>query len=861
GTYNSGDGFRELLGTDVDQSTTSPAAAGAYVAAASTDDFTATDLVLPLSGGNPRFHTEIGSGGHVLSSLYEGGLLQGTGVNQSFTTGTAYLFTSAELASGVDTSSRVDGGALVGQRESFSTTKVAGTGTAQSLVGDAVFDGAYASTYQVRFVNATDYVIQTTGGVALGEAVADGTQFVAYENSMLAGSAFTFTSDAAPASGATWEFTLGLDATRSLADAGFATPATEATNGTFTINGTRITITDYTTETVENVLAKINSSGAGVVANYDRIEDRFIISATELGPDGEIDMGSVDDSSNFLAIAKLDLGALGSEATQTVGVENQEIDTSATLSDAGFSTAISGGTFTINGVKLYVDPSQDSMDDLIERINESAAHVIAKYDATGDRLILENDMEDPATSSNTIKVRVGSPTDTSNFLGAVRLVTPGEMGFQRQVGEAGEDASFTVDGITYSRTTNSVDDVITGVTLDLRGTSDGIVTLDVEVDTDRGKEAIAEWIAEWNDIVLTMNPEPLTDEEERYLEPLSDSDRANMTFAEIEEYEALNRQYRIQELIRTDSSMRRIFYQMRNIITEPVDGLPNPLDALVDLGIDVYTPLNTIVPTGQLVLDSTDEEEILEKLNDNFELTKALREDEEGITKLFGNEQYEGSGSFVNTQLEFSGDTFTMPSAGGDLKFQVGDGTSWSGTITLEEGRTYTREELLDILDQAGLRVPTDDDYPQDRANVRVSYSGPNTLAFSILNFSTGASVWFRDLSEGTNDVSTILGVDLNEADPGIAEALHALVGDAISSTGVLGARTRVGGSLDRQIQSLQSQITDWQRRVALKEYYLNQQFSRFEAQLAEIQQMGQAVTNLSNMLAGSGAAQGQGQQ
>ncbi len=856
-TYGAGNGFRELLGLSGTRSTTSASTNTNYITAASTGDYTAADLVVPTSGGSPEFHAQVGGEGVVLSDLYEGGMLQGTGVNYSFKTGTAYLFTSAELVPGLDTTSVVESAVPVGQRDSFSLTK-SGTaaGVASSLVGSAVFEEALAGSYSVVFVTG-GYVIQDANGNALGAAVADGATFTSYADSALAGSSFTFTSTGAPAPavGAKWTFTLGIDVTKSLSAAGFRTAASTATNGSFTINGKVITIGDYTKETVESVLAKINSAGAGVIARYDPRADQFLISSVETGKSSEITMGSTNDSSNFLTIARIDLlpeDAGGGGGTQTIGASNGAVDLAAKLSGSSLTTSVSSGTFTINGVKLYVDRTTDTLQSVIDRINASAAGVVASYDSVHDRLILRNDMENPNTRSNTVKVNVGSGTDTSNFLVAMRLITSGERGATRQVGTAGTDATVVVNGITYTRTTNTIDDIVAGLTLTLTGTSarDQTSTLTVEVDTDRALTALSKWIAEWNTTVFALRPDVLTTTQKKYLTKLTDDERQNMTFSEIEEYEALWKLYKTQEIYRTDTTAQRLFYTMRSTITDPVAGLSEPFNALADVGIETYTALGELVTKGELVSDSVDPEEILEKLKENSTLLAALRDNSEEMYELFGATAYAGSGTSVTAGVTISTAGITIPEGGGSLRFRVSDGTRKSTVISLEEGRTYTRAEILELLDRAGLGIGDDEDEYADRAGVTARIGTYGALSFGLSSdAATGAKVWFEDLSTGTNTLGTVLGITIPDTGDGIARYVSDLISRSIKSDGILGVRTKIGGSLDTEISSLEDRITQWERRIAKRETDLNDQYTRLEATLARLQQMGSAISSLSSSL------------
>ncbi len=96
--------------------------------------------------------------------------------------------------------------------------------------------------------------------------------------------------------------------------------------------------------------------------------------------------------------------------SSTVG---KSIDPTAKLSDLKLRTPVTSGYFTINGVQINVDPSTESLNDVINAINNSSAGVTASYDSTTDKLTL-------TANGNTV-INVGTPGDTSNFLQAVYI--------------------------------------------------------------------------------------------------------------------------------------------------------------------------------------------------------------------------------------------------------------------------------------------------------------------------------------------------------------------------------------------------------------------------------------------------------
>ena len=89
------------------------------------------------------------------------------------------------------------------------------------------------------------------------------------------------------------------------------------------------------------------------------------------------------------------------------------IDPTKTLSSLVLRNDVTSGYFTINGVQISVDPSSQSLNDVINAINSSSAGVTASYDSTDDKLVL--------TGNGSAVINVGSPTDTSNFLQTMYL--------------------------------------------------------------------------------------------------------------------------------------------------------------------------------------------------------------------------------------------------------------------------------------------------------------------------------------------------------------------------------------------------------------------------------------------------------
>ena len=272
----------------------------------------------------------------------------------------------------------------------------------------------------------------------------------------------------------------------SLAAAGFATAVSA---GTFTVNGKQVTIESG--DTLGGVFDKISSATSGAVtASYSKDTDKITLSSTNA-----IVLGSATDTSNFLQVAKLYSNNSTSIASNS---ELGSVKLSGALSSANLTTAITGGTageFEINGVSIEFDTSNDSMADVLDRINSSTAGVVASYDTVNDRFSL--------TNKSTGSVGIALTDVTGNFLKATGLIN--DSGNLSGTLDLGENLEYTVnDGGTLTSQSNTITAASSGltglsVTALAAATEDNpSFTITVGVDTAKIKSAITGFASAYN---------------------------------------------------------------------------------------------------------------------------------------------------------------------------------------------------------------------------------------------------------------------------------------------------------------------------------------------------------------------------
>lgn len=435
-----------------------------------------------------------------------------------------------------------------------------------------------------------------------------------------------------------------LDTSALISASGMANFDWEALKGEFTINDVEIDIFKEDEDgnrpalAMDNVLGAINGSGAGVTATYDDIENRIVLTANklpnELGENQRVVVGDQNDSSEFLSMMNL---TIASGADSTSGQLRQGFDTSAT--GLSFST----GIFTINGVSIYANAEEDSIDSIIEKINNSGAGVRAYYDDSQDRFGLIGDLDDSGGvgATNDSRITIGSANDTSNFLGLMKVTDTisGGTTTPTEIGEAGQDAIFTYDNQTYTRATNEVSGMPGGLDMTLRGTTDGPTTLSVEGDPDKTVETIAGFIAKYNKSMDYINAQRLNEDERKYLEPLNDEQMNSMGLNEYEEYMENYQQFNMSETMRRSTEINSLAMTLRNTMSSRYSEASSQIQSLADMGIELAGQDNyAVLMKGMLVMDSTDAEEIEEELRKNSTFMNAVKDNERDVYNLFALE-------------------------------------------------------------------------------------------------------------------------------------------------------------------------------------------------------------------------------
>lgn len=574
---------------------------------------------------------------------------------------------------------------------------------------------------------------------------------------------------------------------------------------------------------------------------------------------------SSSDSSLFTASATSDAaeGSYGVEVSQTAQahkIASSAFAESGTVVGTGeltfqFGTYDSGAnSFSVNPDKasqtVTIDSTANTLEGVRDAVNEADIGVQATIvnDGTGARLVFASE---DSGEANSLKVGVadddGNNTDT-NGLSQLAYDPTAAAGSGKNLSEtvAARDAEAIIDGITVTSDTNTLSNVIDGVSITLKEADPGNTqTLDVSLNKGSVESAVNGFVESFNAAINNFNQ--LTDYD-------PETEKAGPLIG--------------------DATVRSVESQMRSLISDTVPGLDGAVRSLADIGISTQRD-------GTLAVDSG-------------ELSDALENNYDDVGKLFAAtatasdsqvEYVRSSDSTVTgnydlniTQMAAQG-TYT----GGAITNRVVDGTNdtlvvkidgvQSGTITLAQADYTGNETELAAelqtkingdgnLQDAGVTVGVEYDAGNDRFIVTSErYGSESTVEITTgntdlgLNAGTGTAgvdvAGSLDGLEATGDGQVLMGrgeatgLQLRVTggttgdrgsvvfSRGVADRLDSLLGNYLDSDGLLDSRT---DSLNNRIDDIGDEREDLQQRLDNLEERYRKEFSSLDAMMAEYQ-------------------------
>jgi flagellar hook-associated protein 2 len=289
---------------------------------------------------------------------------------------------------------------------------------------------------------------------------------------------------------------------------------TSAQSGTvsITLNGTTRSVgINLATDSLNAIRDSINTAfGSTVASVLDKTDDSGNTTHRLLIEGSTIAYG---DSNNILeTLGILKKAGFSDERGMTGDVANNSAGAAITASTLmkdidGYNDYSSGDTITLSGKNtsgadvnhVFTLTDNTTINDLLTAITAQYGNVTASVTSDGKIRVVDNVIGDANLAVTLAPSKSSVKFDTDNNFGSLSTIR------SRQI-QAGADANISIDGVTVTPSSNTVTDVIPGVTLNLKKQDpDTTVNLVFGRDYDALKEKISGLVNAYNDAVDAIN--------------------------------------------------------------------------------------------------------------------------------------------------------------------------------------------------------------------------------------------------------------------------------------------------------------------------------------------------------------------
>lgn len=444
------------------------------------------------------------------------------------------------------------------------------------------------------------------------------------------------------------------------------------------------------------------------------------------------------------------LAATGqASSTATIGNGTLTFDFGA-ITGGTFDAATgkyTGATFTSSGAgtkTVTIDATNNSLQGIRDAINTAkigvTATIINDGGASPYRLVLTSDS---IGKTNSIKVSVTGDTALSNLLAH----DPGNNTGQSLAETAtAQNAEFKVDGVSVSKTSNTVTDVIQGVTLSLQKTTATPVSLTVARDNATIKSSVESFVKAYNDL--------------------------NKILKDISAY---NPETKTGSILQGDSTVRMLQAKIHSVLNTPVGNTGGSLSTLSQIGVSFQKD-------GTLVLDASKlNAAITSNFSDIASLFAATGKASDSLISYSSATSATRPGSYAVNVATLA----TQGKAAGNFNLNAGlntiaastainvtlDGTTASVALT---AGSYTASQLAAMV-QSAINGNTSISAAGSSVTATVDGSGFLTLTSSRYGSASGVS-----LSDGSGTaVSAFMGTTTSTAGVDVAGTI-----DGLAATG-----------------------------------------------------------------------------
>ena len=417
-------------------------------------------------------------------------------------------------------------------------------------------------------------------------------------------------------------------------------------SGNLLINGVGIEI--KAEDSLLDINNKINKSQSGVSASVVSVssdDHRLLITSSKTGAAGInlIEAGS----ENLLNQLGFTNGTISSKHAISGGLESDTFASRTSFISNNLNlNGIQSGTVQIGSASLNLNLATQSLSDISEAINTANIEGVTA-----------SVQEVEVDGQTTYKLQInGTQTlvDDNNVLQKLGLLEANKD--PSRVLQTGQDSQFRVNNIDITRSSNTVSDVINGVTLSLKSpnasTEEAPVQLRIEENLDLVKSSVSDFVEKYNTVRGFISAQFTYDAE---------TQASGLLFG--------------------DSSLRSVQTQIQRVLSGVISGLEGDFDTLVSIGI-------TTDRAGLLTVDTT-------KLN------QALEADVDQVAEIFL-----GKGRSTDNNIRFA--NFTEETKAGSYNVNLtaaAEQATVSGSGIISSSSGINADEILTFTDLGSNRT------------------------------------------------------------------------------------------------------------------------------------------------------------
>jgi len=320
----------------------------------------------------------------------------------------------------------------------------------------------------------------------------------------------------------------------------------------------------------------------------------------------QIAKNDIKVSSQFTATDTIsNLASDGKSFRIKIGGEIVDINQDGT-GDANDTLSVNvnnGDTFesVLNSVANAINNSVASESVTASVVSEESDTVrlsVRSLETGEDQLIeFENDVPNNASEENIaeiLELTQGGTGNPNRGEDNSTVISSGSTDGGRIFAQNELNAEFTIDGLNFERSTNTVDDAIQGLTINLQNTTPSSETITVSQDTEGAKENIQEFIDQFNSIVTDIRSKSFLNADTGERGPLAN-----------------------------DRLFKELTFTLRNTVINDVTAASDPsLNSIFEIGLNV---------TQQGKLEIEDEAKLDEALSNNSEAVKEIFTASDGL--------------------------------------------------------------------------------------------------------------------------------------------------------------------------------------------------------------------------------------